>query len=86
MFQKLSPLAADPILGLMAAYRLDNNAHKIDLGVGVYKDETGATPVMRAVKEAESRLLATQKTKPTLGQQARLCTTKKSLTFCLAKP
>ena len=67
MFQKLSPLAADPILGLMAAYRLDNNAHKIDLGVGVYKDETGATPVMRAVKEAETRLLATQKTKTYVG-------------------
>ncbi|MGJ8690556.1 MAG: aromatic amino acid transaminase [Gammaproteobacteria bacterium] len=67
MFQKLSPLAADPILGLMAAYRLDNNAHKIDLGVGVYKDETGATPVMRAVKEAETRLLATQQTKTYVG-------------------
>ena len=67
MFQNLNPLAADPILGLMAAYRLDNNAHKIDLGVGVYKDETGATPVMRAVKEAETRLLATQTSKTYVG-------------------
>lgn len=67
MFQKLNPLAADPILGLMAAYRSDNNPHKIDLGVGVYKDETGATPVMRAVKEAETRLLASQRSKSYVG-------------------
>lgn len=67
MFQHLSPLAADPILGLMQAFRADNNAHKIDLGVGVYKDEQGSTPVMRAVKEAERRLLATQTTKTYVG-------------------
>ncbi len=67
MFQQLSPLAADPILGLMAAFRADNNTHKIDLGVGVYKDENGSTPVMRAVKEAERRLLATQTTKSYVG-------------------
>ncbi|OGT70692.1 MAG: aromatic amino acid aminotransferase [Gammaproteobacteria bacterium RIFCSPLOWO2_02_FULL_57_10] len=67
MFQHLSPLAPDPILGLMQAFRADNNAHKIDLGVGVYKDEQGSTPVMRAVKEAERRLLATQTTKTYVG-------------------
>jgi aspartate aminotransferase len=67
MFEHLSPLAADPILGLMTAFRADDNAHKIDLGVGVYKDETGATPVMRAVKAAETRLLASQATKSYVG-------------------
>ncbi|MDP1931057.1 MAG: amino acid aminotransferase [Gammaproteobacteria bacterium] len=67
MFQQLRPLAADPILGLMAAFRADSNTHKIDLGVGVYKDEKGSTPVMRAVKEAERRLLATQTTKTYVG-------------------
>jgi len=67
MFEHLSPLAADPILGLMTAFRADHNAHKIDLGVGVYKDETGATPVMRAVKEAETQLLASQSTKSYVG-------------------
>ncbi len=67
MFQHLSPLPADPILGLMSAYRADTNPHKIDLGVGVYKDEAGATPVMRAVKEAETRLLASQATKTYVG-------------------
>ncbi|MDO9318045.1 MAG: amino acid aminotransferase [Gammaproteobacteria bacterium] len=67
MFQQLTPLPADPILGLMAAFRADNNPRKIDLGVGVYKDELGNTPVMRAVKEAERRLLASQMTKTYVG-------------------
>lgn len=63
MFDSLKPLAADPILGLMAAHRADNNPRKIDLGVGVYKDEQGNTPVMRAVKTAEERLLQNQQSK-----------------------
>lgn len=63
MFEALKSLPADPILGLMAAYRADNNPRKIDLGVGVYKDEQGRTPVMRAVKQAETRLLQNQDTK-----------------------
>jgi aspartate aminotransferase len=67
MFQQLKPLAADPILGLMAAFRADSNPQKIDLGVGVYKDAAGDTPVMRAVKEAEKRILATQVSKSYVG-------------------
>lgn len=63
MFEAISSLPADPILGLMAAFRADTHAHKIDLGVGVYKNELGQTPVMRAVKQAETRLLAHQQTK-----------------------
>lgn len=63
MFENLKNLPADPILGLMAAYRKDNNPHKIDLGVGVYKDEEGRTPVMRSVKAAEHHLLTTQDSK-----------------------
>jgi aspartate aminotransferase len=63
MFEAINSLPADPILGLMAAFRADKNAHKIDLGVGVYKNELGQTPVMRAVKQAEARLLANQLTK-----------------------
>ncbi|MBC53771.1 MAG: aromatic amino acid aminotransferase [Gammaproteobacteria bacterium] len=63
MFDSLKPLPADPILGLMAAYRVDTNPQKIDLGVGVYKDEQGNTPVMRAVKSAEARLLQSQSSK-----------------------
>lgn len=63
MFDSLNPLPADPILGLMAAHRSDTNPRKIDLGVGVYKDEQGNTPVMRAVKAAESRLVQNQASK-----------------------
>lgn len=67
MFQSLSALPADPILGLMTAHRADSNPLKIDLGVGVYKDERGATPVMAAVKDAEARLLKNQTTKTYIG-------------------
>ena len=67
MFQSLPALGADPILGLMAAFRADTNPRKIDLGIGVYKDEAGNTPVMAAVKEAERRLLASQDSKSYVG-------------------
>jgi aspartate aminotransferase len=67
MFQSLQALPADPILGLMASYRADINPLKIDLGIGVYKDEHGATPVMTAVKKAEEYLLKTQHTKTYIG-------------------
>jgi len=63
MFQSLKPLPADPILGLMAAFRADTNTKKIDLGVGVYKDTAGNTPVMTSVKKAESSLLTNQLSK-----------------------
>ncbi len=63
MFQSLKPLPADPILGLMAAFRADTNTNKIDLGVGVYKDTAGNTPVMTSVKKAESSLLTNQLSK-----------------------
>ncbi|MBB3169241.1 aromatic amino acid transaminase [Simiduia aestuariiviva] len=53
MFEGLTALPADPILGLSAAYQADTNPKKIDLGVGVYKDEQGNTPVLKAVKQAE---------------------------------
>ena len=43
MFEVLPHLAPDPILGLSAAFREDTNPNKIDLGVGVYKDEQGNT-------------------------------------------
>jgi len=67
MFEHLTPLPADPILGLMAAFRADSNPNRIDLGVGVYKDEQGSTAVMRAVKLAERQLLETQQSKTYVG-------------------
>ena len=67
MFQALTPIPPDPILGLSAAYRADTNPRKVDLGVGVYKDAAGNTPVMRAVKQAEEILLKEQKSKAYVG-------------------
>tara|TARA_R110002072_G_scaffold93713_3_gene207660 strand:+ start:903 stop:2087 length:1185 start_codon:yes stop_codon:yes gene_type:complete len=63
MLQNLHARPTDKILALMAAYREDPRDTKVDLGVGVYKDATGNTPVMRAVKEAEKRLQAQQTSK-----------------------
>jgi len=59
----LHPLPADPLLGLSALYREDPNPQKVDLGVGVYKDEYGLAPVMQAVKQAEQVWLQTEASK-----------------------
>jgi aspartate aminotransferase len=67
MFQSLKSLPADPILGLMANYRADPNPLKVDLGIGVYKDEKGNTTVMTAVKKAEDFLLRNQISKSYIG-------------------
>ena len=53
MFEALSDPVNDPILQLGVAFRQDTNASKADLGIGVFKDELGHTPIMRAVYEAE---------------------------------
>ncbi len=63
MFDALTALPSDPILGLMKLYRADLNPQKVDLGVGVYKNDEGQTPVMKAVTAAEHNLLAAQTTK-----------------------
>ena len=63
MFTTLPEPKPDAIIALIQAFAEDPREGKVDLGVGVYKDDAGATPVMRAVKEAERRLLASQKTK-----------------------
>jgi len=69
MLEALAPKAPDSLLKIIKMFREDTRSDKIDLGVGVYKDATGNTPVMRAVKEAEARLLSNQKTKTYVGQQ-----------------
>jgi aspartate aminotransferase len=63
MFEKFQPAKADPILGLSKLFNADPHPQKIDLGVGVYKDASGNTPIMRAVKRAEARLHQEQTTK-----------------------
>ena len=67
MLETLSPVPPDPILGVSAAFQKDTSPLKIDLGVGVYKDEAGKTPIPRAVKRAEQELLAAQTTKAYLS-------------------
>ena len=67
MFETLQAQPADKILALMQMFRDDPREGKIDLGVGVYKDATGLTPVMRAVKMAEQQIWASQDTKVYTG-------------------
>ena len=67
MLETLNPQPQDKILQLIAMYRDDPRPTKIDLGVGVYKDATGLTPVMRAVKAAEKKLWETETTKTYTG-------------------
>ena len=67
MLKNLAPQAPDKIIQLIGMYAADPRDQKIDLGVGIYKDETGKTPVMRAVKAAEKKLLETQASKSYVG-------------------
>ncbi len=63
MFDTIADPIADALHAVMARYRADPRAHKIDLGVGVYRDGGGVSPVMRAVRTAEARLVDSQTTK-----------------------
>ncbi len=63
MFERLERLPDDPILGLMAAFREDESPDKVDLGVGVYRNARGETPVLEAVRRAERIVLERQATK-----------------------
>ncbi|MBL4782163.1 MAG: aspartate/tyrosine/aromatic aminotransferase [Porticoccaceae bacterium] len=67
MFSSLNALAPDPILGLIALANQDSNPRKVDLGVGVYKDESGVTPIMTAVKVAEQRCFQKEFSKAYIG-------------------
>ena len=67
MFEHIKAIPPDPILGLIAAYAADPDPNKIDLGIGVYRDEHGNTPMLDCVVEAEKIHLATQTTKTYLG-------------------
>jgi len=67
MFDKLTAMPSDPILGLMTKYREDTHANKVDLGVGVYKDEAGHTPILTCVKKAEQHRIDTEETKVYIG-------------------
>lgn len=67
MFEYLVPRAPDAIIALMQQCKADTNPDKIDLGVGVYKDASGETTILRAVKQAEKQLWETETTKSYVG-------------------
>ena len=69
LFEGLTPQPPDVVLSLIRAFAEDPREGKIDLGVGVYKDQAGRTPVFAAMKAAEARLLETQETKSYLGPE-----------------
>ena len=71
MFQHIKQLSADSILGLMAKYRSDTSSLKVDLGVGVYRDLSGNTPVLDCVRRAEQAVLAAQTTKSYVAAAGR---------------
>ena len=67
MFESLAAMPQDAILKLIAEYQNDTREEKIDLGVGVYRDAAGGTPILKTVKKAEHHLVGTQETKSYLG-------------------
>jgi len=72
MFERLEPVIPDPILRLMAAYRADPEPRKVDLGIGVYRDDRGDTPILPSVRQAERIMLARQETKSYVGSAGNL--------------
>jgi aromatic-amino-acid transaminase len=69
MLEALAPQPADALLGLIKLYNADPRPEKIDLGVGVYRTASGATPVFKAIKAAEAKLIETQDSKSYLGPE-----------------
>ncbi|RSD29713.1 amino acid aminotransferase [Vibrio pectenicida] len=67
MFSHLPTPALDPILSLSGIYRNDSREHKVDLGVGVYKNSAGQTPIMQAISQAQDIVVASQTTKAYVG-------------------
>ncbi|MFM2586895.1 aromatic amino acid transaminase [Vibrio sp. TBV020] len=67
MFSNLPTPVLDPILSLSVAYRNDERSNKVDLGIGVYKNSAGETPVMKAIQLAQDVVVANQKTKSYVG-------------------
>jgi aspartate/tyrosine/aromatic aminotransferase len=71
LFQQLDRLPPDAILGLMAKFRADSSTQKVDLGVGVFRDLTGNTPILDCVRRAEQTVLAAQATKSYVSAAGR---------------
>ena len=63
MFESIEAAPVDPILGLTEAFKADTNPEKINLGVGIYQDNAGQTPILPSVAEAARRVVAAETTK-----------------------
>ncbi|QTH23940.1 aspartate/tyrosine/aromatic aminotransferase [Rhizorhabdus wittichii] len=85
-FATLQPQPADPLLSLIKLFREDGRAGKIDLGVGVYRNDKGETPVFRAVKAAERKLVETQATKAYLGADGNVAYLDRLRALLFAQP
>lgn len=83
MFETLEPKPADAILKLIGEHQADPRPEKVDLGVGVYRDADGNTPIFRAVKKAEAWLLENQDSKAYLGSRGdqRFCDAIEAMLF-----
>jgi aspartate aminotransferase len=88
LFESLQTMPADAILGLLTEHRNDPRPEKIDLGVGVYRNAAGETPVLATIKKAEQRLLRTQTSKAYIGTagDADFNTAVQAMTFAGAVP
>jgi len=88
LFESLQAMPADAILGLIAEHRDDPRPNKIDLGVGVYRNAAGETPVLNTVKKAEHRLVGTQTSKAYIGTagDATFNAAMQAMTFADAVP
>ncbi len=69
MFQSLDILPPDPLLGIAAAFRQDTNPNKVDLGVGIYKTEEGATPILNSIQKAIAILTKQETSKAYIAPQ-----------------
>ena len=69
LLDRLEEQAPDSLIALIALAEADPRPDKIDVGVGVYRDAAGNTPILRAVKAAERSLVETQETKSYIGSQ-----------------
>ena len=67
MFDQIPSVPPDPVFSINDEFRADSSDDKVNLTVGVYQDEAGVTPVMKCVKQAETRLLKSEISKGYLG-------------------
>jgi aspartate/tyrosine/aromatic aminotransferase len=72
LLETLAPIETDSLLALIAMINADTRAEKIDVGVGVYRDGAGNTPILRCIKAAERRLVETQSSKGYLGMRGNV--------------